>query len=99
LPVKMFTYMASARPVLLAAGGEAQELLGQARAGLCIPPEDGNALAGAIVELMNNPKLCETLGRNGRYFVESDYSRETQGAQLARLLREVVGEKPGGAPL
>lgn len=96
LPVKMFTYMASARPVLLAADGEARELLGRAKAGLCIPPEDGRALADAMVKVMNNPDLCETLGKNGRCFVESGYSREAQGAQLAQLLRKVVEGRPGG---
>lgn len=93
LPVKMFSYMACARPVLLAVDGEARELVEAAKVGLYIAPEDGTALAETIIELMHNPNLCDTLGENGRRFVESHYSRESQSRELARLLGEVVKER------
>lgn len=93
LPVKMFSYMACARPVLLAVDGEARELVEAAQAGLYIAPEDGTALAKAIIELMHNPTLCNTLAENGRRFVEAHYSRKNQSRQLARLLGEVVKER------
>jgi len=93
LPVKMFSYMACARPVLLAVDGEARKLLEAAKAGLYITPENGTALAKAIVELMLNPTLCDMLGKNGRRFVEAHYSRESQSRKLGRLLREVVKER------
>ena len=93
LPVKMFSYMACARPVLLAVDGEARELVESAKAGLYVTPEDGTALAEAIIELMNNHDLCDMLGENGRRFVESHYSRESQSRELARLLGEVVKER------
>jgi glycosyltransferase involved in cell wall biosynthesis len=93
LPVKMFSYMACARPVLLAVDGEARELVEAAKAGLYIAPEDGTALAETIIELMHNPTLCNTLAENGRRFVEAYYSRKNQSRQLARLLGEVVKER------
>ena len=93
LPVKMFSYMACARPVLLAVDGEARELVEAAKVGLYIAPEDETALAETIIELMHNPDLCDTLGENGRRFVESHYSRESQSRELARLLGVVVKER------
>ena len=93
LPVKMFSYMACARPVLLAVDGEARELVEAAKVGLYIAPEDGTALAETIIELMHNPDQCDTLGENGRRFVESHYSRESQSRELARLLGVVVKER------
>ena len=85
--------MACARPVLLVVDGEARELVAAAKAGLYIAPEDGTALAEAIIELMHNPDQCDTLGENGRRFVESHYSRESQSRELAQLLGEVVKER------
>src|SRR5262249_6826596 len=44
LPSKIFEAMATAKPIILGVEGEARELLTEADAGLCIPPEDGIAL-------------------------------------------------------
>ena len=90
LPVKMFSYMACALPVLLAVNGEAKNLIEEAEAGLCIPPKNGAALAHAIVELMNDPEQCRSLGENGRRYVVNHYSRQSQAKQLARILEEVI---------
>ncbi len=89
LPVKMFSYMACALPVLLAVNGEAKNLIEDAEAGLCIPPGDGAALAHAVVELMNNSEQCRSLGENGRRYVVNHYSRQSQARQLAEILKEI----------
>ena len=39
-----------------------------------MPPEDPDALAQAIRELVNDPERRQRLGRNGRLLVESNYS-------------------------
>jgi glycosyltransferase involved in cell wall biosynthesis len=90
LPVKMFSYMACARPVVLAADGEARELIESAKCGLCVAPEDGEALAEAIMKLAESPALCNQLGANGRRFVEIYYSREKQSKELERVLRKII---------
>jgi glycosyltransferase involved in cell wall biosynthesis len=86
LPVKMFSYMACERPVLLAIEGEAAELLESTHAGLVVPPENPQALADAIIALRKNPKVCREYGKNGRQIVESKYSRRVLADQLATLL-------------
>jgi colanic acid biosynthesis glycosyl transferase WcaI len=86
LPVKMFSYMACARPVLLAVDGEARELIEEAEAGICTPPEDSAALVAAIEELVEDPDLRRRLGENGRRVVVARYSRQAQALQLAELL-------------
>jgi glycosyltransferase involved in cell wall biosynthesis len=92
LPVKMFSYLACARPVLLAVDGEAKELIEKAKAGLCIPPEDPAALVQAIEQLRNDSELCRRLGANGRDYVTKHYSRQAQAGQLVQLLEEVVND-------
>jgi len=90
LPVKMFSYMASARPVLLSAEGESTELLRRAGAGVAVPPEDPSALAQAILDLQANPALRAEMGQQGRAFVQAHYSRQALACQLAQLLRGLL---------
>jgi colanic acid biosynthesis glycosyl transferase WcaI len=90
LPVKMFSYMACGRPVLLAIEGEAVDLLLRAQAGIVVPPETPAALAQAILDLRADPAARAMLGRNGRAFVEANYSRQGFARQLEQLLHTVV---------
>lgn len=90
LPVKMFTYMACARPVLLAYEGEAAELINEAQAGIVVEPENPEALASAIMQLKRDQALCQQLGSNGRQVVVEKYSRQAQSQQLVQLLERIV---------
>ncbi len=56
VPVKMFSYMACEKPVLLALEGEAAEILEAADAGIVVPPEDPPALADAILYYAGPPR-------------------------------------------
>lgn len=90
LPVKMFSYMACARPVLLSIEGESTELLRRARAGVAVPPEDPAALARAILDLQSDPARRDELGRRGRAFVEAHYSRQGFALRLEQLLQGLL---------
>ncbi|NLF15208.1 MAG: glycosyltransferase family 4 protein, partial [Anaerolineaceae bacterium] len=90
LPVKMFSYMACARPVLLSTEGESTELLRRAGAGVAVPPEDPSALARAILELQANPALRAEMGQKGRAFAQAHYSRQGFACQLEQLLRGLL---------
>jgi len=71
LPTKMFEAMASARPVILCARGEAARLVEEQRCGIAVPPEDPGALARAICELQRDRDQAIRLGAAGRHFVDS----------------------------
>lgn len=93
LPVKMFSYMASGLPVVMAIEGEAAELVQQAQAGLVVPPEDPDALAEAILTLRGDPALRAVFGQRGRALVEERFSRQALAKQLEHLLLEVHKEQ------
>lgn len=93
LPVKMFSYMASGLPVVMAIEGEAAELVQQAQAGIVVAPEDPAALAQAILTLAADPALRAECGQRGRALVEARYSRQALAAQLANLLQQVLEEQ------
>jgi len=90
LPVKMFSYMACARPVLLSTEGESTALLRRAGAGVAVPPEDPAALARAVLELQADPALRAELGHKGRAFVQAHSSRQGFARQLEQLLQGLL---------
>jgi len=73
LPTKMLEAMAAARPVLLAARGEAADLIDASGAGLTVPPGDPHALAAAIERLYGDPALRRQLGQTGCNFVRAGF--------------------------
>ena len=90
VPVKMFTYMGCALPVVLAARGEAEGILNKARAGVVVDPEDSKELADAIVQLRSNRDMAREMGKRGREFVMKYFSRREQAERLERNLLELL---------
>lgn len=91
-PNKVFDYMASERPTLLAIDGVARQLVcDEARAGVFAPPEDGAALAEAIRRLADDPRGRAEMGRSGRTWVVANASREALAARYLTHLSAVVG--------
>ena len=86
LPSKMFEAWACSRPVILSAAGEAARVLKQAEAGITVAPEDAAAIAGAVEQLASDRTETEAMGRRGRQFVETNYSRRRQAEQLEAIL-------------
>jgi colanic acid biosynthesis glycosyl transferase WcaI len=98
LPVKMLTYLACGTPVLLSGRGVSAEVLDESRGGLCLPPEDPEALAAAILELQSDPGRRARLGSRGREFVAHRYSRRRFAGQIAGLLEAIPTPRvPTGA--
>lgn len=90
VPSKLFDFCALARPVILAAAGEATGLAGGAEAAICVPPGDPAALADAVRRVAGDAGLRESLQRRGRAFAEAN-SRDAGVVQLEGVLERVVG--------
>lgn len=88
VPCKVFTIMASGRPMIASVdeGSDTWKLVEQAQCGLCIPPEDPHALAEAIRTLYSDPALRDRMGHNGRKHVTQHYTRQVVGRQYHELL-------------
>jgi glycosyltransferase involved in cell wall biosynthesis len=77
VPSKLYEAMASSRPVVLIAQGEAAELVCRHEAGIVVKPGDIRDLIGAIRRLHIEPSLRRTLGQNGRHAAEQLFDRNT----------------------
>jgi len=62
--------MARMRPVIGCFENGAADIVTDGRDGRLVPPRDGFALAAALEQLIENPGLCATLGRQGRWTAE-----------------------------
>jgi len=91
-PNKVFDYMASGRPVVLAIDGVIRRVVEDTGAGMFVPPGDADAMAGAVLRYARDLALRERHGRAGRAHVETHFRREAQGEALRELFHEVVGE-------
>jgi glycosyltransferase involved in cell wall biosynthesis len=90
LPSKIFEIMGCSRPLILGVEGEAKVAVEEAVAGLCVRPEDPEALRGAILELYRDPARADALGRNGREYVRRNFCRDRLADRYLEVLQEVV---------
>jgi glycosyltransferase involved in cell wall biosynthesis len=87
LPSRLFECVAAKLPIVLAISpGEATHFVEQAKCGICVPPEDALAMAGAISQLASDSALCRTLGENGSRYVCAHYDRHEVAMRFLQLL-------------
>jgi colanic acid biosynthesis glycosyl transferase WcaI len=91
VPVKMFDYMACAKPVVAAVAGDAKDIVDASGGGIVVAPGDGNGLADALRALLADGERGERLGRAGCDYVRREYSRAALAARTEATLREVIG--------
>ena len=77
LPSKIFSAMASARPVLTVAplGSELAHIVEEAGCGWIVPPRSPAEVAAAIVESISQELALVGMGQKGRAYLEKYYSR------------------------
>lgn len=90
VPSKLIDFMATGKPVLLAAAGESARLLEAAGGGIAVAPEDPQALVEAARWLVAHPGEAAEMGARGRAFARSRL-RSVQAARLEALLLELAG--------
>lgn len=88
VPSKIYTIMASKRPVLAAVdqGSDAWKLIREAKCGICVEPDNDRALLDAISILRQSPELRNEMGKKGRNFVLKRYTRRVVGEKYHQLI-------------
>jgi glycosyltransferase involved in cell wall biosynthesis len=91
LPVTAVEAMAAARPCVLTRVGGVPDLIDDGVEGRLVPPESPEALAAALLELLNDPVRRLAMGRAARARVQRDFGMERYIAQHAALYEAAVG--------
>ena len=94
LPTKMLEAMAAGRAIVLSARGESARLVAGAGAGVVVPPEDPEALAGAFRELAGDAERLRSLGAAGRRAAVESFSRERLVSRWWELLDQLSKGHP-----
>jgi glycosyltransferase involved in cell wall biosynthesis len=65
----LFEALGFTKPVIITPVGAAPEVIGNNERGLLIPPGNSDAIADAIIELMNDRELARSLAESGRNYI------------------------------
>jgi glycosyltransferase involved in cell wall biosynthesis len=77
-------------PVVATTVGCLPDAIEHGETGLLVPPRDSDALAAAIVELLENPALCARLSASGRARVETTDGWDEAARALIPVYRELA---------
>ncbi|HVT13168.1 MAG TPA: glycosyltransferase family 4 protein [Fimbriimonadaceae bacterium] len=91
IPSKVQTYMSCGVPILCGVSGDAAELVANANAGICFPPENARAMEHAVRELVSmKAEQREELGRNAAAGYEQFCSQAMLVDRYESLFENVV---------
>lgn len=94
IPSKIFEAMGMGVPILMSLPeGEATAIIRATNSGVCVPPEDPDAMAAAIQSLADDPALVGAYRKAARAAAPS-YSRDRQAALMVDILESVAGIAP-----
>lgn len=86
--------MAGGLPVIAAAADGPAEIIADGRNGLLVPTADAEALAAAIMRLLNDPPLARRLADEGRRYASSNRV-EHMVDRVAEVYRQVMAQRGG----
>jgi colanic acid biosynthesis glycosyl transferase WcaI len=92
LPSKTYSILASGRPVIASIDEhcEGWNLIEQAGAGVCVPPENPIAIAEAVIKLKENKELRTQMGKRGREWAERNHSPQSAARKIEHILAGIA---------
>ncbi len=89
-PVKLFEYMAAGLPAIVSDFPLWRRIVTEAGCGLVVDPKNPDAIAEAMLWILDHPAEAEAMGRRGREAVERVYSWDAEGEKLATFYRSCL---------
>lgn len=87
---KVFEYMAAGLPMVLSDLPHQVEVISRSGAGFAVPPEEPEAFAQAILDLVADPERAAAMGKKGRKAFRNDYCYESQRDKLLGFYRRIL---------
>jgi glycosyltransferase involved in cell wall biosynthesis len=88
--------MAMAKAVVATDAGGVPEIVIHGETGLLVPPADPQAIAEAVLALLQDPTRAARLGAAGRRRAESEFSLARHAQAVEALYQEILGGDRGG---
>ena len=86
---KLYEYQAVGKPIICCSRGLPSVYVKETNSGLAVYSGDYEALAKAVIELKENPKLARMMGENGRKYVETEASIEAIGSKMITIFKQI----------
>jgi glycosyltransferase involved in cell wall biosynthesis len=99
LPLALLEYGMAGLPVVATQVGQCEEVLGNGRCGMLVPPHDPGRLANAIIALLTSAEKRKELGKKLNARVQRAYSSEKVIQQITEVYETVVARSPGFSAL
>jgi glycosyltransferase involved in cell wall biosynthesis len=90
LPARLLEAMSCELPVVATNIYAIPEAIIDGENGLLVPPHDENALADAILSLLDDRQLCNRLGKNARNTVVNNFEWKSLAAQIKSKYEKIV---------
>lgn len=94
--VTLLEAMACGRPVVASGVGGLYSIVRDRETGLIVPRQDANALAQAMLELINEPALADDLAQQALEMVESEFNQDSLFERLLGAYDEAVAVPVNG---
>lgn len=91
IPAKTQSYLACGKPLLMSIGGEAANLVTEARAGISVRPSDPSELAGAVRKFIEmSPDERHEMGERGKKYFQENLSLKVSIGEYERLFLSTI---------
>lgn len=96
IPSKTQAYLAAGKPIIMAVNGDAADMVHESGAGICVQPEDPNALADAILKMAKLSKVQLTkMGKAGKVYYKSRLNLDVGTTAFERLFYTLAHQRFG----
>lgn len=92
-PLKLFEYMAAGKAIVAPAVSNIERVLKHRSTAILVPPDDSQALAGAISELLGDHQLRQDLGQAARQQALEKHSWDHTVSELETIMRTLVNRR------
>jgi glycosyltransferase involved in cell wall biosynthesis len=88
-PIRIGDFLAAGRPIVATDTMNVSKIIMRTNSGLLARANDPKDFASKVLELLTNKELSESLGMNGRYAAENDYSWESISEKLRKAYQHL----------
>ena len=92
-PIKIFEYMAMAKPVVAGKIGQIAEVITDGETGMLFEPGNIRELTRSLEKLLGDSELCQWLGKNARAWVRKERTWEKNASKVSDLVNEILEKK------
>jgi len=94
-PIKLFQYLAAGLPVIASDFPGMIEVVEENDVGICVDPEDAQAIAAAINRVLADEDTYQRMAANAKRVAKEKYCYEIEGEKLFEAVADLAGSPTG----